>query len=242
MNTVFIGAGPGSLGEKVYFATKPNTWSTNPETFKDYPLTIILDRNAKENKFRYDATVPEFASQLGLVLDEYKPELVVNFVGAIDFQMVRDLEFDRFKNNWWTNLMPLMNCAKALANYKEETNFVQIGSNAASYPFTGMFSYSVSKAAQKQAIKIMAKEMAPRIRVNMINPGPMEPSLSHMSRRQIPLIFGNIDEESARDKMIQRIPLKRLCNIDDLTRAIYDLHTNTYMTGQVIELSGGQIL
>ena len=107
-----------------------------------------------------------------------------------------------------------------------------------------MLSYSTAKAAQKQAIKIMAKELAPVIRVNMINPGPMEPHLSGMSTNQIPLIFGaETPVDEAVEKMVNRIPLKRLCTIDDLTTAIRYLAFNgSFLTGQVLELSGGQIL
>lgn len=224
---LFIGAGPHSLGEKV------------AKIFED---VYVIDKNAEDNDRRYSADAPEFASQLEALLVKLQPSLVVNFVGAIDFQLIKDLSFDRFKNIWWTNMMPLVNCANALGNYEGPTHFIQIGSNAASYPFTGMFSYSVSKAAQKQAIKIMAKELAPRTRVNMVNPGPMEPHLSTMSKRQIRLIFGDIGDDEARERMVSRIPLRRLCDIDDLTKAILSLHSNTYLTGQVLELSGGQIL
>lgn len=242
MSVILVGAGPGSLGEKV--AEQLDGW---PRYIIDRNIPDASDRvqHGDGNIFYHesDARSYQFYDDLKLLLYKRQPELVINFVGAIDFQLLKDLEIVRFNSVINTNLWPLTYCAKALADYEGSTCFIQIGSNAASYPFTGMFSYSVAKAAQKQMIKIMAKELAPRTRCNIINPGPFEPDLSNMSQNQIPLIFGaEMPVDEAVEKMKVRIPMKRLCRIDDLVSSILFIKNNSFMTGQSIELSGGQIL
>lgn len=230
-NVVIIGGGPGSLGATIA------THLTDM-----YERVFIFDENPGEFDTKANAAKQIFADTLLQALYKRQPELVINFVGVIDYRLCKDLTIDDFARINDVNMFPLVNCARALANYEGSTNFIQIGSNSASQPFTGMFSYCVSKAAQKMAIKVMAKELAPRTRVNMINPTAFDPGLSHMSTEQVSLFDPELSESQYRTKMIERIPMKRLANIDDLLTTIRFLVKNEFITGQAIELSGGQIL
>lgn len=234
LSAFVIGGASGSLGEHIAI-----------DLHNKYEKVRVYDYNPNGSDVQIDCTSPIFADVLLQDLYEYGPNLIINFVGEISYQKLSELTLDDFDKIWHINMMPLTNIGIALGKWKQQNmscNMIQIGSNSSSYPFTGMYSYCVAKSAQKMAIKIMAKELAPLIRVNMINPGPFTPETSSMSTRQIPLTLGGAGIKEGVDMMEQRIPMKRLCKILDLIKAIDYLDSDEYMTGQVLELSGGQII
>jgi NAD(P)-dependent dehydrogenase (short-subunit alcohol dehydrogenase family) len=95
-------------------------------------------------------------------------------------------------------------------------------------PNPQFFSYSLSKAALWWATQTMAQELAPRIRVNAIGPGPVLPSV-----HQAP---GEFEREAA------GTPLQRPVELDDLTAALRYLIDATSVTGQMIAVDAGQHL
>jgi NAD(P)-dependent dehydrogenase (short-subunit alcohol dehydrogenase family) len=95
-------------------------------------------------------------------------------------------------------------------------------------PNPQFFSYSLSKAALWWATQTMAQDLAPRIRVNAIGPGPVLPSV-----HQAP---GEFEREAA------GTPLGRPVELDDLTAALRYLIDATSVTGQMIAVDAGQHL
>lgn len=240
MSVFILGGGYGSLGEQIALR-----FIQDDQDFQDDQV-IIFDKNRfdlsiSEDGIEVDVTSEHFWFELLEMMEEYEPSLIVNLVGMIDFEKCESLDLHMFQEILRVNLMPLANCAKAISLYSKSTSFIQIGSNSASYPFSGMFSYCTAKSAQKQAIKILAKEVAPRTRVNMINPGPFYPGSSGMSDYQVKILFDG-DKQKAIDSMEARIPMGKLCTPQDLYDAINWVTNTPQLTGQVIELSGGQIL
>jgi pteridine reductase len=88
--------------------------------------------------------------------------------------------------------------------------------------------YAMSKAALIAMTKAFAKDLAPDVRVNGIAPGmmlwPDESSLS----------------EQAREKFINRIPLKKIGDPADIAQAVLFLLSQSYITGQIIAIDGGR--
>jgi NAD(P)-dependent dehydrogenase (short-subunit alcohol dehydrogenase family) len=95
-------------------------------------------------------------------------------------------------------------------------------------PNPQFFSYSLSKAALWWATRTMAQDLAPRIRVNAIGPGP-----ALASAHQAP---GEFEREAA------ATPLQRAVSLDDLTAALRYLIDATSVTGQMIAVDAGQHL
>jgi len=90
--------------------------------------------------------------------------------------------------------------------------------------------YSISKAGLAAMTKILAKELAPEIRVNGIAPGAIlwpEQALNNTDKQQI----------------LSRIALQRSGEVEDIAKAarflIDDAH---YTTGEIIKIDGGRTL
>jgi NAD(P)-dependent dehydrogenase (short-subunit alcohol dehydrogenase family) len=90
------------------------------------------------------------------------------------------------------------------------------------------FSYSLSKAALWWATQTMAQDLAPRVRVNAIGPGPVLASV-----HQAP---GEFEREAA------ATPLQRAVSLDELAAALRYLIDATSVTGQMIAVDAGQHL
>jgi pteridine reductase len=88
--------------------------------------------------------------------------------------------------------------------------------------------YTVSKAALESLTRVLARSFAPAVRVNAIAPGLVLPS-------------GIVTAEQW-DRMIQRLPLKRPAEPDEISSALEFLLKNEYITGQTIVVDGGYSL
>jgi len=95
-------------------------------------------------------------------------------------------------------------------------------------PNPQFFSYSLSKAGLWWATQTMAQELAPRIRVNAIGPGPTLASV-----HQAP---GEFEREAA------GTPLERAVSPGDIAAALRYLIDATSVTGQMIAVDAGQHL
>ena len=95
-------------------------------------------------------------------------------------------------------------------------------------PNPQFFSYSLSKAGLWWATQTLAQDLAPRIRVNAIGPGP-----TLASAHQAP---GEFEREAA------GTPLERAVSPDDIAAALRYLIDATSVTGQMIAVDAGQHL
>jgi NAD(P)-dependent dehydrogenase (short-subunit alcohol dehydrogenase family) len=95
-------------------------------------------------------------------------------------------------------------------------------------PNPQFFSYSLSKAGLWWATQTLAQDLAPRIRVNAIGPGPTLASV-----HQAP---GEFEREAA------GTPLERAVSPDDIAAALRYLIDAASVTGQMIAVDAGQHL
>ena len=88
--------------------------------------------------------------------------------------------------------------------------------------------YAAAKAALESLTKSLAKELAPKVRINAIAPGiilwPED---------------GGLDEEK-KAEIVNKTALGRDGEPDDIASATYLLYRSTYMTGQVLKIDGGR--
>lgn len=90
------------------------------------------------------------------------------------------------------------------------------------------FSYTLSKAVLWTATQTLAQSLSPRIRVNAIGPGPTLP----------PAGQSDADFQAA----LQRLPLQRGANPDEIAEGLLFILSAASMTGQMLALDGGQHL
>ncbi len=89
-------------------------------------------------------------------------------------------------------------------------------------------SYTVSKAGLESLTKLLARSLAPAIRVNAIAPGLVLPS--------------DVVTPEKWNKLIEKLPLKRAATLDEITSSLEFLIKNEYITGQTIVVDGGYSL
>lgn len=86
--------------------------------------------------------------------------------------------------------------------------------------------YSISKTALWAMTQILALELAPRIRVNAIGPGPTLPNMCQT--------------QTQFDDSVAQIPLKAATALPDFGNTIEFILNTKSITGQMIALDGGQ--
>ncbi len=97
----------------------------------------------------------------------------------------------------------------------------------------GQANYSASKAGLIGLTKTAAKELAPRgITVNAIAPGFIETDMTALL------------SEKARNAMLDQVPLGRAGQPEDVAAVVAFLASESasYLTGQVIHVSGGMYI
>jgi pteridine reductase len=116
-------------------------------------------------------------------------------------------------------------CARKMKDGGLIVNITDVGAQKAwsRYP-----SYTVSKAALDSLTRVLARALAPRIRVNAIAPGFV--------------LQSEIVPAGEWERLIGRIPLKRPARLDEITSALEFLLQNEYVTGQTIVVDGGYSL
>ncbi|HLO33012.1 MAG TPA: SDR family oxidoreductase [Anaerolineales bacterium] len=116
-------------------------------------------------------------------------------------------------------------CAMKMTDGGLIVNITDIGAQKAwsRYP-----SYTVSKAALEALTKILARALAPQIRVNAIAPGFV--------------LQSDIVTDEEWQRLINRIPLKRPARPEEIASALEFLWKNEYITGQTIVVDGGYSL
>ncbi len=105
---------------------------------------------------------------------------------------------------------------------------VNVSDVGAGKAWSGFPSYTVSKAALESLTRVLARALAPSIRVNAIAPGLVLPP------DNLPLEEWN--------RLVERLPLKRPATSEEIASALEFLLQNEYITGQTIAVDGGYSL
>ena len=104
---------------------------------------------------------------------------------------------------------------------------INIADWAAERPYRDYLPYCVSKAGVIALTRGLAKELAPRVRVIAISPGPIlpPPDMTPAQRR----------------RAVARLPLKRWGSPDDIaTAVVFAVEGGDFMTGSTITVDGGR--
>jgi len=175
-------------------------------------------------------TVSEIIKAMG------KIDVMVNNAG-----ITKDTLLIRMKEEDWdavisVNLKGTFLFTKAVARpmMKQESGaIVNISSIIGLIGNAGQCNYAASKAGVIALTKSAAKELASRgIRVNAVAPGFIETKMTEVL------------SEDVRNKMMEVIPMKRFGTPADVARAVLFLagDASSYMTGQVLTVSGGMVM
>ncbi|MEP0805019.1 MAG: SDR family oxidoreductase [Chloroflexota bacterium] len=156
-------------------------------------------------------------------------EVLVNSAAFMPHGDVNSLTLENWDAALDLNLRAPFLLAQACAQKMTEggliVNITDVGAQKAwsRYP-----SYTVSKAALESLTRVLARALAPKIRVNAIAPGFVLPS--------------DVVTAEEWERLIGRIPLKRPARSEEVTSALEFLIRNQYITGQTIVVDGGYSL
>ena len=159
------------------------------------------------------------------------PTLLVNSASAFENDSLatatRGSWDDHLDVNLRAPLVLIQGFAETLP-HGAEGNVVNMLDQLVWNPDAGFLSYTISKVGLWTLTRTLALELAPRVRVNGIGPGPALPS-----KRQSDAQFA---------ASCARMPLGRGTTPEEICRALRFILASPAMTGQMIALDGGQHL
>ena len=160
-------------------------------------------------------------------------DILINNAGITRDGLVARMPEEQYDSVIAVNQKSVFNMMKLAGNVmirQKQGKIVNLASVAGLYGNPGQINYSASKAAIIGMTKTAAKELGSRnINVNAVAPGfistPMTDKLT--------------DEQKA--KMLEAIAMKRYGTVDEIAGVVSFLCSAdaSYVTGQVIEISGG---
>ena len=128
-----------------------------------------------------------------------------------------------------TNLRAPFFCAQAAGPWLRRTHgvIINFADTGGLLGWTGYIPHSVSKGGVIMLTKVLAKALAPEVRVNAIAPGTIT-------------MEGDPPEWEA--DFIKLAPLRRTGKPEDITDSVLFLVQSKFITGQVLVVDGGRVL
>lgn len=148
---------------------------------------------------------------------------------SVSFEQIQEADWDAAIAS---NLKAPLFLSQALAPALSLANgcIVNIADIHAARGLADYLSYSVSKAGLVAMTYCLAKELAPRVRVNAISPGAI-------------LWPDQQPDELRQAEILQKIPLRRCGTLGEIARTLRFLVCDaTYITGQNLAVDGGRLL
>lgn len=156
---------------------------------------------------------------------------LINNAAVFEKDDLHSLSPESFRLHMGTNLLaPLLLMQSFAAQYKgREGNIINITDGILGWSVSPNFlSYSLSKQALENATTMLARALAPNIRINAIAPGPTLP--------------GKQDKKNTFARLQKIIPLARTATPEEICAAVRYILSAHSLTGQTIALSGGMHL
>lgn len=120
-------------------------------------------------------------------------------------------------------------CREAIPHFAAGASIVNVASMAGHRGSVGHADYAAAKGAVLTLSRTLAKELAPKVRVNAVSPGLID----------TPMVKGLMD--AAGTALIAETPLKRLGTPEEIARVVAFLCSDwaSFVTGETIHVNGG---
>lgn len=166
-----------------------------------------------------------------------KLDMLVTAAGIVQPRSLRDLTSAEFAEHLAVNVTGTFTVSRAAGLHMYDTgggSIVNLGSEQSQFGMAWYVAYCTSKTAILGLTRSLALELAPRVRVNAVCPGPVD---TPMLEAEIQW-FGAT--EDVRREAYERVPLKRLSQPDEVAGAIAFLLADApYATGSIMAFDGG---
>ncbi|MGD0815380.1 MAG: glucose 1-dehydrogenase [Verrucomicrobiota bacterium] len=162
-----------------------------------------------------------------------KLDILVNNAGVYEAAPLGEITEESFHRHFNLNVLGLILATQeALKHFGPEGgSIVNISSIVSTLSPAGMAVYNATKSAVDNLTRTFAKELGPRkIRVNSINPGPVETEGAHAAG-----MMGQFQE------LVSGIPLGRYGQPEDIAPAVVFLASpeSSWITGEALCVGGG---
>ncbi len=115
----------------------------------------------------------------------------------------------------------------------DQATIVTTGSAVALQPLAGRAAYAASKAAVHAFTKVLAMELAPRIRCNVVAPGAAD----------TPMVRGTFTQPDAIKRIQSLYALRRMAAAEEIAEALMFLTSfeSSFVTGSILSVDGGRV-
>jgi 3-oxoacyl-[acyl-carrier protein] reductase len=163
-------------------------------------------------------------------------EVLVNNAGTTSVQQTENMSLEVWDRTIRINLTGTFYCCRAAIPYlkrKPGAAIVNISSSSALVGGGGGGHYAASKAGIDGLTRHLARELAPDVRVNSIQPRTIDTDLFQARYAHAPL---------EQEKILNQIPLRRVGQPEDIADAVAFLASDwaAYITGQILLIDGGR--
>jgi NAD(P)-dependent dehydrogenase (short-subunit alcohol dehydrogenase family) len=175
------------------------------------------------------------------------PDILINNLGVGDSSSFEDISDERWERSYQINLMGCVRTCRALIPKMAAQGgaaVVNTGSDLAKQPEPTLMDYGVAKAGLLYLTKALAKQYAPRVRVNTVLPGPV---WTRMWTRpggivdQLVEAYGAADRDAAVNRFLEdrQLPLG-IGQPEDVAHAVVFLASPLakYITGAGLDIGG----
>lgn len=160
--------------------------------------------------------------------------LLLALSGAKGGGFFKDLDLSQLRAGFEEKLFPQLQTLKAaLPQLKPGGSVCFITAVSAHARVPGVAGLAAINAALEAVIPILAKELKPT-RVNAVSPGVIDTPWWNFLPEEVKTTTFNQYAEAS--------PVGRIGKADDIAKVIFQLMTNTFITGQVITVDGGMSL
>jgi 7-alpha-hydroxysteroid dehydrogenase len=161
-------------------------------------------------------------------------DVVVNNAGGTSPRAFLDTSERMFERAFHFNVTTAFALSKLAVPHMlsgDGGSIVNIGSAIGRLRDRGFVAYGTAKAAMAHMTRLMAADLAPRVRANAIAVGSVATSALETV----------LDNDDIRNEMVEKTPLRRLGQPDDIALGALWLASpaGSFVTGKVIEIDGG---
>jgi len=245
MKVALVTAGSGGIGKAIvdlflqhgyHVAVTGRSMEKLQVVFNSYSSSHIhlIENKDVTNIISAQYVVEETINHFGQL------DILVNNVGGATLnQRIEDCNLESFREAFSLNIDSVFCMTTHSIPYLTETrgSIINMSSVLGSRPVEGLGAYSASKAAVEMLTKTCALELAPKnIRVNCVAPTATQTEFH---------VNAGMTQEQANEyykKCASTHPLGRVCQAEDVAKAVLFLAETDYITGAVLPVDGGRLL